>query len=142
MRVVVSPNQVYVRTVVLKKEGVNRSGGSKSIAFADERILHKSLSRAISSLIDKTVWNPEFQPINRPGLDGTEWVLEGIRNGRYRAFAIWHPEFYVDNDSRNAQFVSLCQALTELSGRSESELSDILYGMKKAAEPKDQLDSQ
>jgi hypothetical protein len=49
---------------------------------------------------------------NHQGLDGAEWVLEGVRPGEHRLVHRWCPGF----DTGDAAFRAVCLALLEMAG--------------------------
>ena len=46
------------------------------------------------------------------GLDGADWVLEGLKDTRYHCWNLWCPT----EDGRQGAFRDLCLYLFELSG--------------------------
>jgi hypothetical protein len=51
-------------------------------------------------------------PSQRTGLDGSRWVLEGVRNGEYRLWSVWSPGF----EGRFPHYLSLGSFLIRASG--------------------------
>jgi hypothetical protein len=66
-----------------------------------------------------TFWNQETHRRDDAGLDGSQWVLEGVKDGRYHVVDRWSP---VSGDYREA-----CLYLLKLSGRDGNVLKDDLY---------------
>ncbi len=112
VRTVVTTNQVYVRTVRLTGDGGYDPG---YIGQTTDRVLTNGLPQDVSQLIDRTIWNGKFQPETHRGCDGSEWIVEGVKDGKYRLFTMWTPEAY-SKDPQGMLFVTLSEALAELSG--------------------------
>jgi hypothetical protein len=112
VRTVVTTNQVYLRTVRLTGDGGYDPG---HIGHTTDCVLSNGLPRGLSKLIEETIWNTSFQPVTDRGCDGSEWILEGVRNGKYRLFTMWSPDAYSTN-TQGKQFVRLCSGLAEMSG--------------------------
>ncbi|WP_338863451.1 hypothetical protein [Myxococcus stipitatus] len=51
-------------------------------------------------------------PENFLGLDGAEWLLEGVQPGRYKAYLVWSP----GEEGQGGAFREACLYLLELSG--------------------------
>jgi hypothetical protein len=63
-------------------------------------------------------WNlPTSEPIN--GVDGAEWILEGVRENHYHVVDRWSP--------RTGEFREACLYLLRLSGVEIDKLGDDLY---------------
>lgn len=112
VRTVVTTYDVYVRTVRLTGDGGYDPG---CIGQTSDRILTNGLPKDLSMLIEETIWNEQFQPVSHQGCDGSEWILEGVRNGKYRLFTVWTPDVY-STDRQGKLFVRLCNALAEMNG--------------------------
>ena len=112
VRAVVATNQVYVRTVILSGNGGYDPG---IIGQIKETVSGNALPQAVSKLIDSTIWNNKFQPVSHYGCDGTEWIVEGVKNGRYRVIVMWTPDAYSE-DPQVKLFIDLCKTLVRLSG--------------------------
>ena len=118
VRAVVTTNQVYVRTVRLTGDGGYAPG---DIGQTVERVLTNGLPKDVSQLIDKTIWNENFQPKSHRGCDGSEWIVEGVKSGKYRLITMWTPDAY-SKDPQGKLFVTLSEALAELSGDKMSKV--------------------
>ena len=53
------------------------------------------------------------------GRDGSQWVLEGVRDNRYHIVDRWSPE--------NSEYREACTYLLKLSGMDEDRLKRELY---------------
>ncbi len=112
VRTVISTNQLYVRKVMLTGSGGYAPG---VIGLTQESVTTNGLPRDVSDLIDKTIWNEEFQPTDDRGLDGSEWIIEGVRNGKYRVISLWCPGVYSTN-AQHKVFIDLCSKIIGLTG--------------------------
>lgn len=76
--------------------------------------------RSFTALLEKaSFWSMETNSPDDIGRDGSQWVLEGLRGGRYHIVDRWTP---VSGDYREA-----CLFLLKLSGREPSSLGQDLY---------------
>ena len=112
VRMVVSTNQLYVRKVMLTGSGGYAPG---VIGLTQESVTTNVLPKDVSELISKTIWNENFQPTDNRGRDGSEWIIEGIRNGKYRVISLWCPGAYSD-DPQHKIFIDLCGKIIGLTG--------------------------
>ncbi len=71
------------------------------------------------ALATSDFWNMSVVDEKLGGLDGSEWILEGIRNGRYHAVKRWSPE--------SGKYFELGSYLLALSGRSKESLAGTFY---------------
>lgn len=72
------------------------------------------------SLLEKaSFWSMETYRRDDIGFDGSRWVLEGVRQGRYHIVDRWTPR---EGDYREA-----CLFLLKLSGRDQKALGNELY---------------
>jgi hypothetical protein len=54
--------------------------------------------------------NPDRGPRREGDMDGSDWILEGVRKGKYQETELWEPR------GRAPQFMHLCERLAELGG--------------------------
>ncbi len=50
------------------------------------------------------------------GMDGAEWVLEGVKGGEYHVVDRWSPELYENRAASNKEFAILCRSFLKLAG--------------------------
>jgi len=114
VRTVVSTNQLYVRKVMLTGSG---GYAPEVIGITQESVSTNGLPADVSELIAKTIWNEKFQPTDARGLDGSEWIIEGVSDGRYRVISLWCPGAYSE-DPQHKVFIDLCGKIVGLTGDS------------------------
>lgn len=64
-------------------------------------------------------WNEPLDKDYDSGNDGAQWILEGVREGRYHVVDRWSP--------RSGEFREVCIYLLELAGVETAKLGDELY---------------
>jgi hypothetical protein len=79
---------------------------------SDERALHATQWDLLQQQLKAARFWSLPREGNQQGLDGAEWVLEGVRPGEHRLVRRWCPR--VDTD--DAAFRAACLALLEMAG--------------------------
>ena len=75
---------------------------------------------AFISLLEKaSFWSMESTRTDEIGNDGAQWILEGMRKGRYHLVDRWSP--------RNGDYREACLFLIKLTGRDERVAGNDLY---------------
>lgn len=70
-------------------------------------------------LEESCFWKVASQDMNTRGLDGAEWVLEGLKLGRYHVADVWSPS--------SGSYRDACIYLLRISGLGIDEKSEDLY---------------
>ena len=133
VRAVLTTNGLYLRTVRLSGDGGYDPG---FIAQTKETASSNAMPQAVSRLIDRTLWNDSYRPQSSDGVDGEEWIVEGMKDGRYRVITMWSPppvEFASDGPAK--LFVQLCEALIGLSGETMEKAVHVDREMKLRFDP-------
>jgi len=78
------------------------------------RASRDQLDRFVSLLDQAHYWTTPTE-LERTGLDGAEWILEAVRNSRYRVVVRWCPD--IERKSREEiPFAEACRLLFEIAG--------------------------
>ena len=75
----------------------------------ERRLTPAEWDALVQAIAQSPLWTQSNPPKRRLVFDGTAWILEGTREGRYRALLQWSP-----NDS--SMFARACLKLFEMSG--------------------------
>jgi hypothetical protein len=82
-----------------------------SLERSDEQALHPAQWDLLEQKLSTArFWSLPLQG-NHHGLDGAEWVLEGVRPGKHRLVHRWCPR----SDTEDAAFRAVCLAMVELA---------------------------
>ena len=93
--------------VLSGKSGYNRGGLERS----DERALHPAQWDLLQQQLSAArFWSLPLRG-NHEGLDGAEWVLEGVRPGEHRLVRRWSPR----TDNEDAVFRAVCLTMLEMA---------------------------
>jgi hypothetical protein len=97
-----------VKMTVLDKSR-NQAKGEQTSTVADGRVSDflKHLDRA-------HIWEMPTESQNR-GLDGADWILEGVQDGRYHIAVRWCPDLY-EHSREDAAFAEAARFLFQLAG--------------------------
>ena len=58
----------------------------------ETRPLTRTQSEWFLGLVTNKFWNAQAKAEKDAGLDGSQWIIEGIQNGRYHIEDKWSPE--------------------------------------------------
>lgn len=90
------------------------------ILRTDTKRLSKDEWCEFKRLLDETsYWQMPSVDDEGGGLDGAQWILEGVRNGQYHLVDRWSPE--------SGAFREACVYLLQLSGRDTAAMGSDLY---------------
>jgi len=90
IRIHVSPDGICELTV---KVGLGSGGYDPGMLIQNEtRPLTKQESESFLNRIASTFWNTPKEDTKPGGLDGSQWVIEGVENGRYQIEDRWSPK--------------------------------------------------
>jgi hypothetical protein len=112
--VAMEPDVPVVRGVVLSGRGGYEPG---KVAKATRRVLTQGEWQLLQQRLENAgIWEPPDTD-DRPGTDGSRWVLEGRDSTRYRLHDLWSPK-----RARFPQYVKACMYMLDLAGiRPEAE---------------------
>ncbi|MDD5644630.1 MAG: hypothetical protein PHO00_04190 [bacterium] len=110
VRVEVNDTIITIHTVTLTGSGGYEPG---DIEFKESIILTpQESSMLIEKINSLNLFSMPLEDDTR-GLDGSEWIFEGVKNGKYHVISRWCPDEY-DTEKRNlVEFVSTCNQLLE-----------------------------
>ena len=109
-------NEAGVRTLVVKQ--LSGAGGYEPGTIAIERTvaLGDDEWNAFLKLIDEAdYWALPTRNEGVMGFDGAQWILEGVKDGRYHVVDRWSPNKNY-SPSNDLKFRDACLYLLELSG--------------------------
>jgi hypothetical protein len=85
------------------------------------------LSDADSKLFEKQLSRVHFFEMSTQdetqGMDGEQWILEGVADGKYHVVVRWCASDYDPQKRKLVQFLSLCSFLSDKSGLSRKPLN-------------------
>ncbi len=141
VRVVKVENGYYIKSIKLTGMGGYKEG---KIGFLKtRRIDDKSLPKHFNTLLDKVVWNDNFKPKRQKGCDGSEWIIEGLKNGKYIVFDIWCAD--TEQQERGmSDYVALCKLFITMGKFDENvghyHNRQLMDPLDKKSEPEDGSD--
>src|SRR4051812_24222793 len=107
----------------LRAEELSGAGGydpghivaDTTFALSDEQ--WASVTQAVDAA---SFWNPHAVPADSlSGLDGAQWIVEGVRSGRYRAEDVWTPQTRTEYAAFRQLGIRLLRAAGRLPGDAE-----------------------
>jgi hypothetical protein len=105
---------------VVSEELTGEGGyGAGKILRKDNLTISKEQWCEFINLLEQAHFWTEPSSNDRGGLDGAQWVLEGVKSNRYHIVDRWSPE--------NGKFRDACIHLLKLSGRDIDKLEKELY---------------
>jgi hypothetical protein len=75
-------------------------------------------------------------PEPKPGMDGSEWILEGVEGGKYHLVVRWTANQYDPVKRKTADFVAVCEWMYRKSPLKEDSKNKADVDIKKAPPPK------
>ena len=115
----VDRNGSNVNLVVKKLSGAGGYDPGKLIVSKNLRLDQGQWCEFMGMLERAKYWNEPLDDANGAHIDGAQWILEGVREGRYHAVDRWTPD--------DGAFREACVYLLELGGVETDKLGDELY---------------
>ena len=89
IRIEISSNK---KTIFWKELEIDKEYKPTKIIIDENKPLSNQKWNELNRLIQKTNFWEIYPNINAPGFDGSFWVLEGTKEGKYKAVAYWVPK--------------------------------------------------
>jgi hypothetical protein len=97
----------------LLTKGTHDSG--KLILDTENTLSRAQVKDMLNQLQDLGFWSMTTEGASH-GMDGAQWVLEGVKGAKYHIVDRWSPEFPGNRPALNKEFGLLCRYLLKLAG--------------------------
>lgn len=117
VRIERNQNEIKLFTKELDGKGGYEPG---KVLRSDETLIkQEDFCKFLSILKEANYWQMQTEEKDDLGNDGAQWILEGVKEGRYHIVDRWSP--------RDIDFREACIYLLKLSGIDIDKLGDDLY---------------
>jgi hypothetical protein len=87
----------------------------KLILDTENTLSKAQVQDMLNQLQDLRFWSTTTEEASH-GMDGAQWMLEGVKGGEYHIVDRWSPEFPGDRSASNKEFALLCRYFLKLGG--------------------------